>query len=57
MTGNDVTDILSAIIIIGIVFNFGINQYKITRQIIVLKRVVIKIADKLKIELFDIDRK
>jgi uncharacterized membrane protein len=57
MTGNSITDLLSIFIIISIVFNFGVNQYRITRQIKVLKRVVLKIAKKLDIELFDIDIK
>ena len=57
MSGSDVREILSALVIAGIIFNFGMYQYKITRQIKVLKRVVIKIADKLKIDLFDVNIK
>lgn len=53
----DITDILFIVTIIGFAFNLGVNQYRTTREIKVLKRVVIKIAKKLNIELFDIDQK
>lgn len=54
---NSVTDVLSAIAIVTIVFNFAVSQYKIKHEVRTLKRIIIKIAKKLKIELFDVDLK